>query len=168
MLERISDSIVKWEVFHNDKLCEYFPFDEWAQMIADINTDAEWMEFLNDNKELIKCYVLYTCSNNQKIGFLYLYNEDFFFNVVSVHGGGWEKSIGSSLLYYRGLILMIEYLLGQGKKVRTSCFVGNDKAFRFLKSIGFVMYLLTENAHYMWINQKRLQNSKIYKYLHRK
>ena len=62
---------------------------------------------------------------------------------------------------------MIEYLLNQGRKVRTSCFVGNDRALRFLTSIGFVKYHTSDNYHYMWINIKRLQNSKIYKYIKR-
>ncbi len=167
MLESISDSIIKWEVFSNEKLCEHFPLEEWKLMVSDIESDKEWGTFLHNYRDFIKCYVLYICKTKQEIGFVYLYNESKHFNVVSVHGGGWGKSTILSIMYYRGILLMIEYLLNQGRKVRTSCFVGNDRALRFLTSIGFVRYLTTENAYYMWINLKRLQNSKIYKYLKR-
>ena len=167
MLESISDSIIKWEVFSNEKLCEHFPLEEWKLMVSDIESDKEWSTFLNDYRDFIKCYVLYIRKTEQKIGFVYLYNESKLFNVVSVHGGGWGKGTKMSLMYYRGLLLMIEYLLNQGRKVRTSCFVGNDRALRFLTSIGFVKYHTSDNSHYMWINIKRLQNSKIYKYIKR-
>ena len=167
MLESISDSIIKWEVFSNEKLCEHFPLEEWKLMVSDIESDKEWSTFLHDYRDFIKCYILYIRKTKQKIGFVYLYNESKLFNVISVHGGGWGKGTKMSLMYYRGLLLMIEYLLSQRKKVRTSCFVGNDRALRFLTSIGFVRYLTTDNSHYMWINQKRLQNSKIYKYIKR-
>ena len=167
MLEPISDTIIKWEAFSGGKICERFPLGEWKLIVSDINSDKEWSEFLKEYKMFVKCYILYTCKDNKEIGFIYLYNESNSFDVVSIHGGGWGKSVSLSILYYRGLILMIEKLIDKGRKVRTSCFLGNDKAFRFLRGIGFVKYKTTDNAHYMWINQKRLQNSQIYRYINR-
>lgn len=167
MSELTSDSFIKWKAFSGEKICERFPLDEWNLMVSDISSDEEWHKFLKDYKDLVKCYVLYTCKDNNEIGFVYLYNEADDFNVVSIHGGGWGTSVRLSILYYRGLILMIENLVGQGKKVRTSCFLGNDKAYKFLRGIGFVNYMTTDKAHYMWINNKKLQNSKIYRYINR-
>jgi hypothetical protein len=60
---------------------------------------------------------------------------------------------------------MIETLLSQGKKVRTSCFIDNKRAFRFLRGIGFVPYCYTKTAVYMWINEKQIMQSLIYKRL---
>ncbi len=114
----------------------------------------------------MKCYVMYTCTDNKAIAFLYIYNEDKASNIVSIHGGGWGKSFHLSLLYYRGLILMIQYLWQQGFRVRTSCMVENKRAYRFLQSVGFVIYRSTDTYIYMWINEKRLKGNRMYKHLY--
>ena len=69
----------------------------------------------------------------------------------------------STLFHYRGMMLMIEAILSQGVKVRTACLVTNERAYRFLRSIGFVKYRTTAEVIKMWINEKRLRNSKMYK-----
>jgi hypothetical protein len=99
------------------------------------------------------------CSNDKSIAFLYTKQEDFNGKIFSVHGGGWENP----LLYYRGYILMIKYLLDQGLKVRTYCQLSNPSAIRFSRSVGFVPYRYSEEEIYMWINLKRLKSSKLYK-----
>ncbi len=163
----IKDSVIKWEEYNNEELFKNFSFDDWNLIVAGVETSEEWSDFLNTYRNWVKCYVLRTCLDGKVLGFVYLYNEKGNFETVSVHGGGWGKSLSHTMYYYRGLILIIEYLILQGKKVRTSCVLGNNNALRFLKSIGFVKYLTTVNAHYLWINEKRLHNSKIYKYIHR-
>ena len=70
------------------------------------------------------------------------------FKTVSFHGGGWNKSIYHTLLYYRGAAILIKALLNFCIKVRTSCLISNKTAYRFLKSIGFVNYLNSKNYHY--------------------
>jgi hypothetical protein len=162
----INDSVVKWEAYNKENLFENFSCDDLNLIVTGIETSNEWNDFLNIYSDWVRCYVLRTCLDEKIIGFVYLYNEKGNFEIVSVHGGGWEKSLGHTLYYYRGLILLIERLILQGKKVRTSCFLGNDNALRFLRSVGFVKYLTTDNAHYMWINEQRLRNSKIYKFFY--
>lgn len=168
MFQSLSDSFVKWEPYCGELIVERFSNEEWKLMVSDICSDEEWKSFLDCYSDFLRCYILRDVSKNKEIAFVYLYNELHDFRVVSIHGGGWDRSIHLSLLYYRGLILLIYELLKQERKVHTSCMCQNIHAYRFLQSIGFVKYLTTDKAHYMWINEKRLKNSRIYRRIYAK
>ena len=150
----IEDAIVRWELYRGESLCDRFPIDQWRLMVTEIETDNEWRD-----------YILRSVTDNEEVAFVYLYNESGNFDIVSIHGGGWDRSIKSTMYYYRGLILMISSLIAEGRKVRTSCYIDNIRAFRFLRSVGFVPYMRSQTTIYMWINEKRLKNSSIYKRL---
>ncbi len=164
MFQSFSDSFVKWEPYCGELIVERFSNEEWKLMVSDICSDEEWKVFVNENSEWIRCYVLRTYSSNKEIGFIYIYNEYGNFDVVSIHGGGWEKSIVSTLFYYRGMILMLSQLLNKGLKVRTTVSTENLPALRFMRSLGFVPYRYTDTSVYLWINEKRLNGCKIYKH----
>lgn len=161
-----SDGIVEWHKYTGgEHLCKRFPLAEWHLIISDVDTDEKWEDILRSSS-YINCYILKRCKSHETIGFVYTKHEDNNGRIRSVHGGGWGKSMELSLFYYRGLILMINNLLHDGIRVRTSCLRDNTRAFRFLRSIGFVPYFYTDTYVYMWINEKRLNNSIIYKYLY--
>ena len=134
-------------------------------MVADINSDRDWQQFLSDYSLLVKCFVLYRKADDTPIAFAYIMEEDDKGKIVSFHGGGWGKSIANTLLYYRGMIRLVESLLNDGLKVRTACLISNTIAYRFIKSAGFVNYRNSDTYHYFWINKKRLYSSRIYKSL---
>lgn len=163
MIDFVSDTIVKWEVYNQEKICANFSFDDWSLIASDIKDDEEWKVFVNENCRWLRCYVLRTCSNNKEIGFVYIYNESGNFDVVSIHGGGWGKSIVSTLFYYRGMILMLRQLLNEGLKIRTTISADNLPALRFMRSLGFVSYRNINKKVFLWINEKRLKNSAVYK-----
>ena len=98
-----------------------------------------------------------------------IYSDDEWNNFLSesLHGGGWCKTVENTLLYYRGIIVLIQDLINKGLKVRTSCFKDNMVAKRFLRSVGFVQYKETTTQYHFWINRKRLINSFIYKRIYR-
>lgn len=155
----ISDGIVEWVPYSRyEKICGRYSLDDWHQAVHDIDSDEEWAAFLSKSN-FIKCYVLRLCFNKESIAFVYTMQEDFDGKIVSIHGGGWENP----LMYYRGYILMIKYLLDQGLKVRTYCQLSNPAAIRFSRSVGFVPYRYTEDEVFMWISDKRLKTSKLYK-----
>lgn len=155
----IEDNIIKWVPYNKDeKICERYSLDEWHCAVHDIDSDKEWAEFLLESS-VVKCYILKLCSNDKSIAFVYTMQEDFYGKIVSIHGGGWENP----LMYYRGYILMIKYLLDQGLKVRTYCQLSNPAAIRFSRSVGFVPYRYTKDEVYMWISTQRLTASKLYK-----
>lgn len=162
----VGDSLVKWEPYkYNDCVVNRFTFDEWLKIASDIYSEEELDSLLTNHPNVIQGFVLYETRTLQPIAFSYLLREDKRGQVVSIHGGGWGQSMCLSLLYYRGLILMIHYLLGQGKRVRTSCLLNNTRAYRFLESVGFVKYRTSEEYVYMWINRDRLHRSRISNYL---
>lgn len=163
MFRVVGDSIVKWELYKNEDVFNKFPLEEWNLMVTDVYSEKEWQKLVSKYRDWVRCYIMRTCNDNKEIAFAYLYNEDGQFKTVSFHGGGWNKSIYHTMLYYRGAIVLIKALLDIGIKVQTSCLVDNKTAFRFLKSIGFVNYRTSDTYHYFWINKKRLYNSKIYK-----
>ena len=165
MLSFVEDAVVRWELYRGEALCDRFPIDQWRLMVTEIETDKEWRDFVDKYKDFVRCYILRSVSDNEEVAFVYLYNESGNFDIVSIHGGGWDRSIKSTMYYYRGLILMISSLIAEGRKVRTSCYIDNIRAFRFLRSVGFVPYMRSQTTIYMWINEKRLKNSSIYKRL---
>ena len=163
MQDVIEDSFVVWEPYHkDDHLCDRFSVEQWKQIAGDIKSDTEWGEFVGRYVNSIQCWVLKNRATNHPIAFVYLFNEEGCWEKVSIHGGGWEKP----LLYYRGYILMLQHLLGQGIKVRTYCSLSNIAAIRFDRSVGFIPYKYTDNEVFMWINTKRLKSSKLYKYFY--
>lgn len=160
MREVIADSTVVWEPYHKDiHLCDRFSVEQWEQIAGDIYSDIEWANFVERYVNSVKCWVLKVRKTDTPIAFIYVFNEDGEWKTVSIHGGGWEKP----LMYYRGYILMLQHLLEQGIKVRTFCKISNIRAIRFDKSVGFVPYRYTEEEVVMWISEKSLKNSKLYK-----
>ena len=155
---RLSDSLVRWKAYkEGDNIIARFTFDEWHKIAADIDSEKELYELLTLYPHKIQGFVLYENSTYEAVGVVYLLKEKGKSKAVSYHGGGWGKSIKLSLLYYRGCILLIEYLLRLGYRVRTYCSVDNNRAYRFTHSLGFVLYRISENRKY------RLRASKIYK-----
>lgn len=155
----IDDGVIKWVPYNREeKICARYSIDVWHRAVHDIDSDEEWASFLED-AIIVDCWVLKLYSNDKTIAFLYTKREDYKGKVFSVHGGGWENP----LMYYRGYILMIKYLLDQGLKVRTYCQLSNPSAIRFSRSVGFVPYRYTSEEVFMWINHKRLMSTKLYK-----
>ena len=158
-MQALSDGLITWEPFsREEKICERFPLDVWHQIVHDVDSDEEWGNFL-EKSQFVKCYILRKCSNNESIAFIYTMQENFKGTIVSIHGGVW----GSPLLHFRGYILMLKNLIEQDLKVRTYCNKSNSAAIRFDKSVGFVPYRYTENEVFMWITEKRLKGTKLYK-----
>lgn len=159
----IEDGMVKWVPYCRDEIiCGRYSLDDWHKSVHDVDSDEEWANFLSESA-FVQCYVLKLCSDNKSIAFVYILQEDFDGKIFSIHGGGWENY----LMYYRGFMLMIQHMLDQGLKVRTYCQLSNPQAIRFVRSVGFVPYRYTDEEVFMWINEKRLKSSKIYKYVHR-
>ncbi len=159
----VGDKYVKWIYYTaNEAVCSRFLHSVWYLIAQDINSDKEFAQVLANN-EYVKCYILVDKCYNNPIAFVYVKRESLQDGIVSIHGGGWNKSMRLSILYYRGITLLIEYLQNRGIKVRTSCLIGNTRALRFLYSIGFVKYRTTDTHIYMWINEKRLKQTSIYK-----
>ena len=160
MQDVIGDSFVIWESYHKDiHLCDRFSVEQWEQIAGDIKSDEEWAGFVERYVNSVKCWILKNRATDNPIAFVYLFNEEGDWQKVSIHGGAW----GSPLLHFRGYILMLKYLLSQDIKVRTYCNTSNAVAIRFDKSVGFVPYRYTEDEVFMWISEKRLKNSKLYK-----
>lgn len=155
----IADNKVYWVTYSRDEIiCERYPINVWHRAVHNVDSDEEFANLL-DGTKYVKCYVLKLISNDKSIAFVYTLQEDSAGKVVSIHGGGWENPI----MYYRGYILMIKYLIDQGLKVRTYCQLSNPAAIRFSRSVGFMPYRYTSEEVFMWINHKRLTSTKLYK-----
>lgn len=161
----ISDDVIYFIPYKKSEIIySNFKIDDWHNVVSDINSDEELSNALDLYKH-IDGYILKRCDNNESIAFLYIKKENQKKSIVSIHGGGWNKSIYLTFLYYRGYVLMIEHLLNKGYKVRTTCLCTNKLAYRFIRSIGFVKYKSSGTYNYFWINSNRLSNNKINKYL---
>lgn len=152
----ISDGIIEWRRYDNEvDIFSRFTADEWHKIASDIENKDDWADLLCDYSEFVKCFLLWKLLSNSPIGFVYLLREPDD-DVVSIHGGGWEKSLGASLLYRRSLKLLAKTLLERGLRVRSSCSSDNRRAERFLKGVGFVPYRRRNGVVNFWINKKRI------------
>lgn len=165
----IDDDKTQWRIYDGEMpICSRFSIDVWHKMVSDIHSDEDWKQFLIEYPDLIRCYVLFLKKTRQPIAFTYIMVEDDCEKIVSFHGGGWDKSLFMSLMFYRGMIALVTSLLNAGLKVRTACDLDNIRTYRFLKSAGFVCYRTTAERYLFWINISRLINSKAYKYFNNK
>lgn len=156
-----SDSHVEWRKRTNEPLMNFFKEVDWFRIFSDVTSAEDLEDFMN--MDCGQCYVAYNLASDIPFGFIYVYVEDEQTKKVSIHGGGWLPN--HALLNYRAYILLIEALLQQGFKVRTACKLDNVKAFRFNRGIGFVNHYTSKNYRYLWISEKRLHSSLIYRHL---
>lgn len=160
----VTDGIIEWKLWTGQiNLCEQFPLEIWHKIVFDIDSNNDWVQYLNTYSQYVTCFVLCRVSTKEPIGFCYLLQEDERGTVISFHGGGWIKSTFATMMYYRGAIRMVEALLSKDIKVRSACLNNNTIAYRFLRSIGFVRYTTTPTRNLFWINNKRLKSTNIYK-----
>ena len=162
----ISDHYIRWEPYkYEDNIVSRFSTDEWHKIASDIYSEEELNSLLIKYPNKIQGFVLYDNQSSTPIALVYLLSESEKCKIVSFHGGGWGKSPRLTLLYMRGTILLIEYLLREGFKVRTYCDRNNHNAYKFMHGLGFVRYRITEERIYQWVNLQRIHNSKVYKYI---
>lgn len=153
------DFVIKWQKYQGENLMSFFSDEDWHRIFPDIFTYERLCEFFSWSSGV--AFVAYEKKSNKPFAFLYVYIENSQKRIVEIHGGGWYS--GSVLLHYHSLFLMLDTLLAEGLKIRTACIPTNARAYRFLRSVGFVKYLQTENYIYMWLSIRKLKNNFLYK-----
>lgn len=159
-----SDKYISIKPYSSDvKIVEYFGLDSWLKIEDEFSSDEEWSSFLNTYPDFVDCFVFYEKSTDTPFAFIFVLHEWLDCKMkVSVHGGGWRSGMHYSKLNYRALFLFAEQLFTMGFKIRTSCLLNNDNAFRFLKGAGFVRYRKNERISEMYLLEKRMKQSEIY------
>lgn len=162
----IKGDYVEWRIYtKGNNVFNKFSSNDWNTIISGFSSNDEWEEFLIKYKDIISCFVLYKINSNEMIGFSLIILEDSKNNICSFHGGGWLGSSLGLILYFRGIKCLFNYLFDRNIKIRTSCYTNNIKAYKLLKSIGFVRYQEKNNIYSFWLNKKRFVRSNIYNYL---
>lgn len=156
----LSDAETYWEsISREDCISSRFTPEQWEYIMGKDFSEEMLFDFLENFPFYIKSYT-YKRRNGKVLAFVYIVSDVNAKNVVYIHGGG----CSDYRTHYKGYIMMIEALLGCKLRIRTKCALANDTAIRFDRSVGFVPYRYSDVSIYMWINKKRLQSSKIYKY----
>lgn len=163
----IKDDYVEWRIYtKGDNIFSKFSLDDWNTIISGFSSNDEWEDFLMKYKDIISCLVLYKINSYEMIAFSLIILENSKNNICSFHGGGWLGSSLGLILYFRGIKCLFNYLFDSGIKIiRSSCYTNNIKAYKLLKSIGFVRYREKDNIHGFWLNEKRFVRSYMYNYL---
>jgi len=156
------DTLISVINYENVDVVSKFKSDDWHLIVKDIDTNEEWVQFLKEDPGFIQCYLLSTKEDNQPFAFFYLLHEYEDERIVSFHGGGWNNSIHFSMLHFRSAFLIAKSLEEQGMKVRTRCFASNEKAYRFLREVGYIKYRLNGNLIEMYHSEKKMKRSKLY------
>ena len=131
---------------------------DWHYILSDVSSVEQFHEMLQ--MESVHGLVAYNIAN-EPVAFAMLIDEPDKDNKVSIHGGCW--SAGDS---YEAIITLIEILFSNGKAVRSSCTIDNQRATHFLRKLGFVNHYTSEQYRHFWLPYKRFVNSAIYKRLH--
>jgi hypothetical protein len=152
------DSVIIWRKYQGENLMLFFSDEDWHRIFPDVFSYERLVDFFSWSTGV--AFVAYDKKSNTPFAFLYIYIEDAKKQVVSIHGGGWQHA--NHLLHYRSLFLMLEALLSKNIKIHTSCIPNNFRAYRFLRSAGFIKYMQTENYIYFWLSAKKMRKSPIY------
>lgn len=157
--KQICDGVIEWKQYDNEiDVFNHFTAKEWEQIAFDIESEVEWNDLLTRYHDYVKCYVLWRLLDSKPIGFVYLLQENEQGTIVSIHGGGWERTFYASLLYNRAIKLLATTMIEYELKVRTSCRMDNRRAERFLRGAGFVPYRRANGIIDFWINKQQLIN----------
>lgn len=154
-------SIVVSEIGTFDIISKFSKSD-WHLIASDIDTIEDWVDFLTKCPSYVKSYLLSSRDDNKPFGFFYLLFDYDNKNVVSFHGGGWNKSLYYTLLHFRSAFLVAQALKKNGFKVRTCCKSYNEKAYKFLREVGYVKYRQDEDTIEMYFSERKMKRSKLY------
>lgn len=155
---------IEWYSIKNIKSENMFSETDWSKIFTDLSSYLEVNEFLSLGCG--QCFVARNLLNNEDFAFVFICLEDYKANKIVFHGGGWKQ--GNTMLHYTALVYLLERLFKRGYKIRTSCLRSNQKAFRFIHSVGFINHYTSENYHYFWLPYKRFINTNIYKRINSK
>ncbi len=159
LLQKISfpeSQVLEWKPYVGEQIVKCFHDEQWLKILPEIRTDGELKELFSF--DLGMGYVLYERETTEAKGFVYLHISDANDRKVFIHGGGWSDN---TLFNYTAMVAMIDTLFNAKIKIRSSCLLGNNTAFRFLRSLGFVNYYTSLNHHYFWLPYKRYINNPI-------
>lgn len=159
LIKGFKNRCIEWRIVRNVSAENMFSETDWAKIFTDASSYLEVNEFLS--KGYGQCFVARNLLNNEDFAFVFIYMRDFKENTIVFHGGGWKN--GNTMLHYTALVYLLDKLFRKGYKIRTSCLLSNKKAFRFIRSVGFVNHYTSENYHYFWLPYKRFINTNIYK-----
>ena len=155
----LEDADTYWEpTSREDCISRHFTFEQWEYIMGKDFSEDIFFYFLENYPFYIKSYT-YKRKNGDVLAFVYIVLDVDRNNVVSIHGGGCSNYRS----HYKGYVMIIEALLNCNLKVRTKCVLANITAIRFNRSVGFVPYRYTDTSVYLWINEKRLKGSVMYK-----
>ena len=85
MKKAIEDRFVKWEPYTKaEMLCGRFSLEQWEQIAGDIQSDIEWADFVENYSDSVKCWVLKKRATNLPIAFVYLFNEEGYWEKISI------------------------------------------------------------------------------------
>lgn len=155
---------IEWYTVKNIKSENMFSKTDWAKIFADLSSCLEIDKFISLGYG--QCFIARNLITNEDFAFVFVYLEDYKTNKIVFHGGGWKN--GNTMLHYTALVYLLEKLFKRGYKIRTSCLRSNQKAFRFIHSVGFINHYTSENHHYFWLPYKRFINTNIYKRINSK
>ena len=151
-------TLIEWRYCRSEvKIRDQFNYDDWHKIVKDIETDEDL--FRANEKGYIALYVVKRRDQKKPFGFVFILVEDPKKNIVSIHGGGWDRKY--KYLFPNAFLLMNRYLLDSGIKVRTSCLIGNTKAMKFIRACGFKIYRYDHGKALFYLTHELLKKSAI-------
>ena len=130
-----------------------------------IFTDVDEASFKEMAKQYIDRVILVAIDKqlDAPFGFICIQESHSTPMEVSFHGGTWEHDIKHILLEYSATDLILEFLINRNFDVRATCFLSNERADRFQKSLGFDEYKRDIKLSYKKLNVEHFKNNNVRK-----
>lgn len=144
-----------------------FTLDQWHNILGGINNKKEFDKYLYKYRNILSCYVLFKIESSVPIAMCLILEENGWFDncfpgeVVSVHGGGWNRDASSQYLYAKAWIRIIHYLYELKCRVLTDFNQNNRPAKHLIEGTGFLYNDEINMYEYSPLNDKfiRLKQS---------
>lgn len=131
-------------------LKERFTEAEWENMFPHSPTQEAFDSFRKTAHGLAHFLGVWSNHTREIIGFVLVFIDDERRNgTVSLHGGGWLRTLGASRLYIHAYRLVAEMLVAGKVTVHTSTLNRLTNVIAFNRAAGFVRYRVGSERTYM-------------------
>lgn len=155
----IENDKVGFRLYHptKDMICSNFTKEDWIMIFVDVDEHllTEWADYYIDRVVLMAVDM----HTGKSFGFICIQESHEKPLYVWFHGGVWNHNMKGQLLGFEAADLILHFLVDNHMTVFVTCYKWNNKANRFLNSLGFVDYCYDERLAYKKLTKEHLDSN---------
>lgn len=133
-----------------DEIYSKYSPEDWNMIFYNVDEKS----FKEMGRQFIDRVILVAIDKNDDnpFGFICIQESHDIPMEVCFHGGTWRHDTKSILLEYNATDCILQFMLDKNFNIKTTCYISNIKADRFLKSLGLVEYKVDEKLSYKYLD----------------